>query len=144
MTPSGSFLLDLNSAFEQIELAEEYRPITTFGSHTGLYRSKCLNLGICSAPEIIHNLIRKVLASLKGVINAHDDILVYVKTIPVLEANVDSVKSSGLTLNLKKCQFNQKEIEFFCLTFSKAGVNLKVKASALRNAKKTKERVRTP
>ena len=137
--------LGLNSAFEQIGLAKECCPITTFGSHTGLYRSKRLNLSMCSAPEIFHNLIRKVLAGLKGVINAHDDILVYGEAIPILEANVDAelkrLKSSGLILNLKKCQFNQKEIEFFGLTFSKAAVSLKeVKASALRNTKRPRNR----
>ena len=55
---------DCNSAFEQVELDEESRPLTTFSSHMGLYQSLRLNLGISSAPEIFHNLMRKILSSL--------------------------------------------------------------------------------
>ena len=42
-----------------------------------------------------------------------------------MDAVLKRLMYSGLTLSLKKCRFNQKENEFFGLTFSKAGVNLK-------------------
>lgn len=133
--------LDLNSAFEQIELDEESRRITTFSTHIGLFRYKRLNLGICSAPEIFHNLIRKSLLGLQGVLNAHDDILCYGANIKELESIVNAVltrlASLGLTLNIDKCEFNKEKVDFFGLNFSSNGVNLKeVKAQALKNAKK--------
>ena len=135
-------MLDCNSAFEQVELDDESRPITTISSHLGLFQSKRLNLGICSAPEIFHNLMRKILFGLNGVANAHDDILIYGKTLSTLQFNVDSLLkrlvSAGLTLNLKKCQFNREKVDYFELTFSKAGVKLKeLKTEALRSSDQT-------
>ena len=135
-------MLDCNSAFEQVELDDESLSITTISSHLGLFQSKRLNLGICSAPEIFHNLMRKILFGLKGVVNAHDDILIYGKTLSTLQFNVDSLLkrlvSAGLTLNLKKCQFNREKVDYFELTFSKAGVKLKeLKTEALRSSDQT-------
>ena len=71
--------LNLNSAFEQVELDEESRKVTTFSTHIGLFRYKRLNLGICSAPEVFHNLLQRALQGLTGVVNAHDDILCFGK-----------------------------------------------------------------
>ena len=44
--------LDLKWGFHQIELEEQSRNITTFVTHKGLYRYKCLMFGISSAPEL--------------------------------------------------------------------------------------------
>ena len=43
--------LDLKYGYHQIELEEESRKITTFVTHKGLYRYKCVMFGISAAPE---------------------------------------------------------------------------------------------
>ena len=45
--------LDLKWGFNQVELEESSRKITTFVSHRGLFRCKRLMFGITSAPEIV-------------------------------------------------------------------------------------------
>ena len=56
--------IDLKSAFNQIELDESSRYLTSFVTHCGVYRFKRLFFGITSAPEIfqqiIYNLIRHI------------------------------------------------------------------------------------
>ena len=74
-------------------------------------------------------------------ISAHDDIFVYDKNKPELETNARNVlmrlETADLTLNINKCQFNKERIDFFGLTFSNKGVNLKeVKTEALLNAER--------
>ena len=52
---------------------------------------------------------------------------------------LNRLKSKALTLSLENCRFNKKEVEFFGLTLSKAGVYLKdEKATALRKAHRPK------
>jgi hypothetical protein len=133
--------LDLNDAFEQIELDAVSREITTFSTHVGLFRYKRLNLGISSAPEVFHNLIRKVLFDITGQVSCHDDILVFGSDKAELESRVEKVlvrlSESGLTLNGDKCQFNRPEVVFFGFKFSANGINLDtIKSAALREATK--------
>jgi hypothetical protein len=73
--------LDLKWGFHQIELEEDSRSITTFSTHSGLYRYKRLMFGISSAPEIYQNIIRQVLAGCEGTQNIADDIVVYGATV---------------------------------------------------------------
>ena len=120
--------LDLNSAFEQAELHPDSRHITTFATHTGIYRYKRLNFGICCATEIFHQLLRRILQGLKGVLNAHDDIIVFGQNREQhrenLLAALERLRDNGITLNLAKCKFEQTEVKFFGLIFSAKGVRL--------------------
>jgi hypothetical protein len=66
--------LDLISAFEQIKLKKDCRYISRFRTHKGIYQHTTLFFGINAAPEIFHNIKRKLLAGIEGVVNAIDDI----------------------------------------------------------------------
>ena len=59
--------LDLKNGYNQLELAEESRYITTFATHKGLYRLKRLSFGINSASEIFQNVIQLSLQDVDGV-----------------------------------------------------------------------------
>ena len=50
--------LDLNQGYNQFELAEESRYITTFATHLGLYRYKRLFFGVNSTSEIFQKLVK--------------------------------------------------------------------------------------
>ena len=54
--------LDLSSGYHQFELSPESRNITTFSTHVGLRRYKCLLFGINAAAEIFQNAIEEILA----------------------------------------------------------------------------------
>lgn len=99
--------LNLNEGYHQLELHEDSRPITTFSTHAGLFRYKCLNFGIYSTAEVFQDTIRQVLGSIPNVINISDDILVYGTTKEdhekALEATLERLSKGGLMLNPKKC-----------------------------------------
>jgi transposase InsO family protein len=132
--------LDLNSAFEQIRLKKECRYISRFRTHNAIYQHTTLFFGISSAPEIFHNLIRKILAGIEGVVNATDDIFVTGNTEEQLESRFREVlkrlKHHGFTVKVKKCVYNESEITFFGLKLSAHGASLSdQKTAALKNFK---------
>ena len=68
--------IDLNQGYRQLELAEDFRSITTFATHVGLFRYKRLSFGIHSTDEIFQKSIEEVLLGIEGVRNISDDIIV--------------------------------------------------------------------
>jgi hypothetical protein len=131
--------LDLKSAFEQFLLASKSRHISRFRTHRGIYQFKRLFFGVCAAPEIFHNKIRKILEGLKQVENATDDILVMGVDIEDNERQLEELfkllEKEGLTVNKDKCLFNQSEVTFFGFRISADGVSLnEQKTKALKEA----------
>ncbi len=53
--------IDLKWGYHQIELDEESKGITTFQTHSGLYRYKRLLFGVSSASEIYQHTIQQTL-----------------------------------------------------------------------------------
>ena len=118
--------LDLNQGYNQLELDEESRSITTFATHLGLYRYKRLFFGVNSASEIFQEAIRQAFAGLDGVVNISDDTLCYGTSHEDHAANLQAlfqrIREKGLTLNKDKCEFNKDSIEFLGHIFSKDGI----------------------
>ncbi|XP_046328438.2 uncharacterized protein K02A2.6-like [Haliotis rufescens] len=118
--------LDLNQGYNQLELVEESRNITTFATHLGLFRYKRLNFGINSAAEVFQETIRQAVSGLNGVINISDDILVHggdqQSNDTNLHALFERLREMGLTLNSDKCVFNKHSIEFLGHVFSADGI----------------------
>ena len=118
--------LDLNQAYHQFELEAKSRNLTTFSTHVGLYRFKRLNYGTVSAQEEFDHGIRQTLAGVSGCANISDDIIVYGKDTAEHNKNLKAVlkrlSDVHLTLNKKKCLFNQSSIKFFGYIFSKDGL----------------------
>ena len=104
--------LDMSQAYHQLELAPSSRSITTFITHTGLYRFKRLNYGTNSAAEIFQNTLQQVLHGINGVRNIADDVLIYGATYEehnkALKECLQRLELHGLTLNLDKCRFLKK------------------------------------
>lgn len=118
--------LDLKDGYHQLELDVQSRHITTFSTHTGLWRYKRLSFGINSAAELFQNTIRQVISGIKGAINISDDILVFGKTKEQhdkeLQQTLETIQACGLTLNINKCLFGLKKVVFFGHEFSAGGV----------------------
>lgn len=118
--------VDLNQGYNQLELDESSRYITTFTSHVGLRRYKRLTFGINSAAEIFQEEIRRALSGLSGVVNVSDDILCYSTNLEQHNANLRALfqrlREKGLTLNAAKCSFHRQSVEFYGHIFSADGV----------------------
>uniref|UniRef100_A0A3P9MCB8 Gypsy retrotransposon integrase-like protein 1 n=1 Tax=Oryzias latipes TaxID=8090 RepID=A0A3P9MCB8_ORYLA len=118
--------LDLKWGYHQIELEPESRSITTFVTHTGLWRYKRLMFGISSAPEIYQHIIGQVLQGIPGVHNISDDIIVSGETMQQHDERLHQVlqrlKENHLTVNRKKCQFQMTQLEFMGHVLSKNGI----------------------
>nr|XP_033948146.1 uncharacterized protein K02A2.6-like [Pseudochaenichthys georgianus] len=113
--------LDLNAGYHQLELHPDSRYITTFTTHTGLWRYTRLNFGINSAAEVFQNVIQGVLHGIPNVRNMSDDIIVYGKTQEEhnnsLKAVFQRLREKNITLNADKCEYSKPELEFFGYIF---------------------------
>ncbi|XP_059209654.1 uncharacterized protein K02A2.6 [Centropristis striata] len=118
--------LDLKWGYHQIELEPESRSLTTFVTHTGLWRYKRLMFGISSAPETYQHIIGQVLQGIPGVHNISDDIIVSGETIQQHDERLHQVlqrlQERQLTVNSKKCQFRMSQLEFMGHVLSKNGI----------------------
>ena len=130
--------LDLNQGYNQLELDESSRYITTFATHLGLRRYTRLFFGINSAAEVFQEAIHNVLQGITGAINISDDILIFGKTQSEHDENLRNtlkrLSEKGLTLNREKCELNVKSVEYFGHVFSGKGVSAsETKVDAIRN-----------
>ena len=142
--------IDLNKGYHQLELSEESRYITTFATHSGLYRYKRLCFGINSAAEVFQKAVADMLQGIPGVKNMSDDIIVFSKTHEEHEATIkkvmDRLREFNVTANRDKCEFFKREITFFGHVFSDQGISpSEEKISAVVNATppQTKEEVKS-
>lgn len=108
--------LDANSGFWQVNLEPNTAKLTTFISPYGRFYFNRLPFGICSAPEHFQKKMYEALEGLSGVVNVADDILVFGETENEHNERLDKVLnrlcSKGLTVNLGKCEFNQRKVTF--------------------------------
>ena len=131
--------LDLHSGYHQLTLHPDSHYITTFATHKGLYRYKCLNVGTNSASEIFQKASHEQIRTIPGVINISDDIIVFGKTSEdhnkSLLAVFNKLSQVGLTLNKGKCLFDQRSLPFFGFVFSDEGISPDLqKVSAIHSA----------
>ena len=94
--------LDLNMGYQQIELDEESRDITTFTTHIGTYRYLRLIEGVNSATEEFQYLISQALSGCQGCRNISDDIVIFGATKEEHDANLKAalqrLAEKGLTV----------------------------------------------
>ena len=98
--------LDLNQGYDQLELAPEFRYITTFTTHMGVMPYKSLNFGISSAAEIFQNVIRETLEDIDCAINISDDILAFGKTHEEHDHNLKATNTSATTAKTSRNSLN--------------------------------------
>ena len=119
--------LDIIKAFHQFELEEQQRFLTTIVTHEGLLRYTRLHMGISCASEVFSEHIRRLLEGIAGQINMTDDVLIHGATEEehqqALLATLKKLEDAGLTLNLEKCEFYKREVQFYGLRFTKDGVS---------------------
>lgn len=110
--------LDLESEYNQIPVCERDKHKTAFITRDGLFEWRMMLFGLINAPYTFQRIMTHIFKGLlwKTTIVYLDDILVFSRT-PVahlrdLEEVLKRIRCYGLKLNLKKCQFGVKRVEF--------------------------------
>ena len=136
--------LDMAAAYNQLELDDESKCITTINTPKGLFQFNRLCFGISSSPGIFQRAMDQLLKNVPGVLCFLDDILISGETKKIHDERVKQVLSilqeAGLTLNAKKCQWRALEISYLGFRVDKDGIHpSEDKIAAIRNAPAPKD-----
>ena len=130
--------LDANSGYWQVPLNEKSQELTTFITPVGRFCCTRGPYGLSSMQEIFSKKMDIVIEGLKGVVKSTDDFLVYAKTKKELEDRTEKLlerfEKYGVTVNVRKCLFERKEMDFLGHRITKDGIRpLQSKMEAIRN-----------
>ena len=131
--------IDLRSAYTQMKMTDNSKPMLTLNTHRGLFRLNRLAFGIASASAIWQRAIDQVLSGLTKTRCILDDIIVTGEDdeehFQNLEAVFKRLQTAGLRVNSKKCRFFADRIEYCGHEVSKDGLRkLKTKIQAIVDA----------
>lgn len=121
--------LDIKSAYWQIKVAKESRPLTAFTVPTrGLFQFKRMPFGIHSAPAVWQRLIDQVIGvDLEQYVFVYlDDVIVCTPTfdlhVQILKEVLSRIIKAGLTLNRDKCDFCKSELKYLGYVVNSSGL----------------------
>ena len=143
--------LDANAGNWQIAVAPEDRDKTAFTSHRGLYQFKRLPFGLVSAPATFQRAVDIILSSVRFqcAITYLDDIIIYSSSwerhLEDLKRVIESLRDSGITLQLAKCSFCATEVQYLGFIVGRDGLKVdNSKLSAIQKSlpPRTKTRMR--
>ena len=111
-------LCDAKSGFWQLNVKKEHRWLTSFVTHHGQWEWVRLPFGLrCSANTFVR-AIQVILNGIRGFSESYvDDMAILSESYQIhtkvhLRKYLDAIRESGLTLNLGKCHWAQKEIVY--------------------------------
>ena len=108
--------LDLQHAYQQLEVEESSQELLTVNTHKGLYQYVRLPFGISSAPSIFQAVMDQILKGQKNTICYLDDILIMGQNREehdeVLEQVLQRLQDHGIRLTLSKCKLSQESVEY--------------------------------
>lgn len=120
--------LDLHSGYHQIPIAKEDQEKTGFTTVGGHFEYKRMAFGLSGAPATFQRLMDNLLAKIKGTecLVYLDDVVVYSETIEEHAERLSHVlsvfKNANLKVNLKKCQFAQRSVNYLGHVVTATGV----------------------
>ena len=123
-------ILDLNSAYFQIELDPDTRHKSAFVTHDGVYEFLRMPFGLRNAPMSFQMLMSQVLKGLnwKFALCYIDDILVFSSNFEEHLDHLDQVfqrlRNAHLTLKLEKCSFAVDKVTYLGHVITKNGVEV--------------------
>ncbi|XP_032442308.1 uncharacterized protein LOC116734877 [Xiphophorus hellerii] len=125
---SASYIttLDLCKGYWQVALAPEARELTAFKTPFGMYQFRVMPFGLQGAPATFQRLMDHVLRDVSAFSAAYlDDVVVYSQSweehLIHLQEVLHRIRLAGLTVNPKKCNVAQREVEYlgFVIGFGK-------------------------
>lgn len=120
--------LDMSQGFYQIPLEENSISKTGFITPEGHYEFLRMPFGLANSPSVYQRLMDKILGPLRfgKVLPYMDDLLIAAdndaEALEILHTVLGIIRDSKLTLNLEKCKFLQREIEYLGYDISGSGV----------------------
>lgn len=139
--------LDLKSGYHQVPVSEDSKHFTAFVTPDGHYEYNRMPFGLTNAPAVFQRLVLNLLNRRKipGVLAYMDDIIIASTTtdegLERLTAVLDLIKDANLTLNLRKCHFFKKTIDYLGFEISSEGVRPGLKKIMAVSAFKTPQNV---
>ncbi|CAC5392405.1 unnamed protein product [Mytilus coruscus] len=120
--------LDLNQAYQQIELDEDSIRYVTINTHKGLFRYNRLPYGVAYSPGIFHRTLENVVQGISNVLVRVDDILITGKTreehLNTLSEVLSRFKRIKIRLKKQKCVFMAEEVVYLGFKINKHGIYL--------------------
>ena len=119
--------IDFKSAFHQLEIDEDSRPLTVFHANGRLMRYKRLTMGTSPASGELNKALRSLFEDLDHVYVIQDDLIVAGKADEDHDMTLDLVcqriQGSGMTLNPEKCIICSTTIPWWGMIISEKGVS---------------------
>lgn len=119
--------LDLSNAYNQLLLDENSQLLCAWSTHIGTLKMKRMPFGIKTAAAVFQKTMENLLREVPSVVVYQDDITVTGRDIQQhirnLKLVLSKLKSAGLKLNSKKCQFFQKKISYLGFSIDKYGLS---------------------
>lgn len=120
--------LDLKSGYYQIPMAEGSKNLTAFVTPDGHYEYTRMPFGLINAPAVFQHMINKALGK-----NRYNLALPYMDDLLSPAASIDeglqnlrqimvSLRDAGLTLNISKCHFFERKLDYLGYELSEEGL----------------------
>ncbi|UYV80674.1 K02A2.6-like, partial [Cordylochernes scorpioides] len=115
---------DVSSAYWQVPIHPDSRPLLAFATIDGLYQPTRLPFGLKTSPQIYERAINQVLQGhgLDCVAHYFDDFVIYSETLEEHQEHLRKFfafcDAENLQLNLTKCEFFRQTIEFLGYTIT--------------------------
>ncbi len=108
--------LDLSSAYQQLELSENSKPLLVINTHKGLYEYQHLSFGVSTAPAIFQCVMEQILQGIDGLEVLLDDILMgsekETEHVQLVDKVLGRLAEHGIKLKLSKCKFMTESVEY--------------------------------
>lgn len=121
--------LDLKDGFHQVPMHEESIPLTSFVTPMGQFEYTVMPFGLANAPPVFQRIINRVLKKLIDsgkIVVFLDDIMIATETLlehmEILAEVLATLSGAGLILNLDKCKFAFREVDYLGYRVNKRGI----------------------
>lgn len=142
-------VLDLSTAYQQLELDPDSQSLVTMNTHLGLFQYTRLPYGITSAPSIFQAVMDDLLKGLDRVSCYINDVLIAGETFEECYQKVESVlarfKEHGIKLKKEKCKFFETSLTYLGHVIDGKGIrpsDVKIAAIKKAPAPKNKQELR--
>ena len=108
--------LDLNGAYNQLNLDEKSQEMLSLSTHIGIFKQLRMPYGITPASAIFQRIIEQLIQGIPLTASYQDDIIISGNSmedcIKNLETVLQKLEEAGLTIKKNKCELFKKEIEY--------------------------------